>query len=76
MDKQKQWLIEAYVKKLIALSKIRVLKSFDNNVTETDPIDEIDKIFLEVGKFTDFNDSKVRIRIKICNYVGFLPNVY
>ncbi|XP_055535925.1 tripeptidyl-peptidase 2 [Wyeomyia smithii] len=63
MDKQKQQLLEAAQKKLIALCKLRVIKSVvdSNEVGEpdADKLDEIDQIFGDVGKFIDYNDSKV-----------------
>lgn len=63
MDKQKQQLLEAAQKKLIALCKLRIIKSVvdSNEVGDAgvDQLEEIEQIFSDVGKFTDYNDSKV-----------------
>ncbi|XP_058831362.1 tripeptidyl-peptidase 2 [Topomyia yanbarensis] len=63
MDKQKQQLLEAAQKKLIALCKLRVIKTVvDTNEVgdaEADQLEEIEQIFSDVGKFVDYSDSKV-----------------
>ncbi|XP_055627054.1 tripeptidyl-peptidase 2 isoform X2 [Toxorhynchites rutilus septentrionalis] len=63
MDKQKQQLLEAAQKKLIALCKLRVIKAVvDSNEVgdgSGDQLEEIEQIYNDVGKFTDYNDSKV-----------------
>ncbi|XP_058459815.1 tripeptidyl-peptidase 2 [Malaya genurostris] len=63
MDKQKQQLLEAAQKKLIALCKLRVIKALiDSNEigdAEVDQLEEIEQIFCDVGKFIDYSDSKV-----------------
>ncbi|XP_053683189.1 tripeptidyl-peptidase 2 [Sabethes cyaneus] len=64
MDKQKQQLLEASQKKLIALCKLRIIKTIvDTNEVPGEPdaekLEEIDQIFGDVGKFIDYNDSKV-----------------
>lgn len=63
MEKQKATLLDAYVRKVIALGKIHLIES---KLGETDPskrpsvtLEDIDTIFLEVGKFIDTNDPKV-----------------
>lgn len=65
MEKQKATLLDAYVRKVIALGKIYVIES---TLGETDPskrplvnLEDIDTIFLEVGKFIDTNDPKVSL---------------
>lgn len=74
MDKEKATLLEAYVRKAIALSKIRLIEVFQvkgspvksdaskeelNIPSKTDTLDELDDIFENVGKFIDCTDSKV-----------------
>lgn len=63
MEKQKATLLDAYVRKVIALGKIHLMES---KLGETDPLkklsinlEDIDTLFLEVGKFIDTNDPKV-----------------
>lgn len=63
MDKQKTTLLDAYVRKVIALGKIHLIESKQG---ETDSakksslnLDEIDAIFVELGKFVDVTDPKV-----------------
>lgn len=63
MEKQKATLLDAYVRKVIALGKIYLIEL---KLRETDPskrasvnLEDIDTIFLEVGKFIDTNDPKV-----------------
>lgn len=69
MDKQKATLLDAYVRKVIALGKINLIEA---KLYEADPtkkstvnLDDIDAIFVEVGKFIDTNDPKV---IQILNF--------
>ncbi|KAL1392834.1 hypothetical protein pipiens_012189 [Culex pipiens pipiens] len=63
MDKQKQQLLEAAQKKLIALCKLRLIKAVvDSNEVgdaEVDQLTEIEQIFNDVGKFIDYSDAKV-----------------
>ncbi|XP_055608253.1 tripeptidyl-peptidase 2 isoform X1 [Uranotaenia lowii] len=66
MDKQKQQLLDASQKKLIALSKLRTIKATveANEVVgdaslATEQLEEIEQIFNDVGKFIDYTDSKV-----------------
>lgn len=80
MEKQKQVLIEAYVKKFIALSKLRAIELKassrsepgeslmigDQNILEQTGSktlsacdDELNDIYLEIGKFIDYMDAKV-----------------
>lgn len=63
MEKQKATLLDAYVRKVIALGKIYLIEL---KLGEADPskrpsinLEDIDTIFLEVGKFIDSNDPKV-----------------
>lgn len=54
MEKQKQQLLEAYVKKAVALGKLSVIQeNFEN-------ADEIDALMVDAMKFADVNDLKVR----------------
>lgn len=62
MDKQKSTLLEAYVRKIIALGKLGLLDS--QSATQKDALsaytaDDIDAIYTEVGKFIDYTDPKV-----------------
>lgn len=63
MDKQKANLLDAYVRKVIALGKINIIEShqkqFDPPKKVTSVVDDIDVIFTEVGKFIDLYDQKV-----------------
>lgn len=63
MDKQKQQLLDAAQKKLIALSKLRVIKAvLDSNEVGDDGVDQqenIELLFTDIGKFIDYNDTKV-----------------
>lgn len=62
MDKQKQQLLDAAQKKLIALSKLRVIKAVvDSNEVGDDGVDQlenIEQLFSDIGKFIDYNDTK------------------
>lgn len=72
MEKKKSTLVEAYVRKTIALSKIRLIEDFQSkeNVEvhdlpdgsiDTNPFAwaEVDNIYMEVTKFVDCWDPKV-----------------
>lgn len=62
MDKQKSQLLEAYMKKTIAMGKLIMIKNLEQEPTgEAQPDDELDNIMMEVMKFIDFNDPKVKI---------------
>lgn len=65
MDKQKTNLLDAYVRKVIALGKINTIEAKQCEVESTKKVtavaDDIDAIFTEVGKFTDYYDQKVGI---------------
>lgn len=60
MDKQKTQLLEAYVKKAVAVGKLAMIKSLEDETTESD--DELDNLLNEIMKFTDLNDPKVFIQ--------------
>jgi len=64
MEKQKNALLEAYAKKLIAIVKLNVFNQ--NSIESGDNInlEDIDTIFNEIGKYTDYTDSKVFIYCK------------
>lgn len=61
MDKQKGTLIDAYVRKIIALGKIGLIENHQSKKEPKLPytLDDIDTIYTEVGKFIDYTDSKV-----------------
>lgn len=60
MDKQKQQLLEAYLKKAVAIGKLLMLQSVQQEAAEAQNPDELDNIMVEATKFVDFNDTKVR----------------
>lgn len=55
MDKQKSCLLEAFVRKGVALSKLYLIGEDD----EESPIDELNTIYIEIGKLIDYTDLKV-----------------
>lgn len=59
MDKQKQQLLEAYVKKAVVLGKLSLINDQRQETSEAATADELDNFMVEVMKFVDFNDSKV-----------------
>lgn len=60
MDKQKSQLLEAYMKKTIAMGKLIMIKNLEQEPTQEAQVDdELDNILIEVMKFIDFNDPKV-----------------
>lgn len=64
MDKQKSTLLEAYVRKIIAVGKLRLLEAQTQTATQKDAsqlytAEDIDAIYTEVGKFIDYTDPKV-----------------
>lgn len=62
MDKQKFTLLEAYVKKAVALSKLQLIETFQSADESTNhSLDELNNIYTEVGKFIDYCDAKVGI---------------
>lgn len=62
MDKQKSALLEAYVKKIIAQGKVFIMENkSESGADSTQSLDEFDNLFNDVGKFCDYNDSKVNI---------------
>lgn len=69
MDKQKSNLLDAYVRKVIALGKINLTElkqaEIDPNKKPTAVADDIDAIYTELGKFTDYNDQKVNKNMKM-----------
>ncbi|KAJ6642678.1 Tripeptidyl-peptidase 2 [Pseudolycoriella hygida] len=74
MDKQKFTLLEAYVKKTVALSKLQLIKAFqDAEVNNDNSLDELNNIYTEVGKFIDYFDAKVQL---ITLWHGFMHQQY
>lgn len=61
MDKQKSTLLDAYVRKMIALGKLGLneAQSTSQKDVKQTYTDEIDAIYTEVGKFIDYTDPKV-----------------
>lgn len=63
MEKQKTQMLEAYMKKIIAMGKLIMIKNLEQEATtpeaKTDDDDDLDNILVEVMKFIDFNDPKV-----------------
>lgn len=66
MDKQRSTLLDAYVRKFIALGKIFLIETKIGGMDPT-KVDmtalwsELDQIYTEIGKFIDYNDPKVKI---------------
>ena len=58
MDKQKQQLLEAFVKKATVNGKLLAIQSHEQEATESQ-VDELDNMMTEMLKFVDFNDAKV-----------------
>lgn len=58
MDKQKQQLLEAFMKKVIVTGKLLVIQGQQQETVEV--TDDLDCLITEVLKFVDFNDTKVR----------------
>lgn len=63
MDKQKTNLLDAYVRKVIALGKINIIETHQKQTDPTKKVtavaDDIDTLFTEAGKFIDQYDQKV-----------------
>lgn len=62
MDKQKSTLLDAYVRKMIAIGKLGLLEvqsATQKELKQLYTADEIDTIYTEVGKFIDYTDTKV-----------------
>lgn len=57
MDKQKQQLLEAFVKKAVVIGKLSLLET----AVDTQSADELDNLSVEMTKYVDFNDTKVRV---------------
>lgn len=58
MEKQKQQLVDAFLKKAIALGKLNVVQQVDLTAEATSDSD-LDNIIIEMSKFVDINDLKV-----------------
>lgn len=68
MEKQRTTLLDAFVRKVIALGKIYLIESklgeTDSSKRPSVTLEDIDTIFLEVAKFIDTNDTKVSSKFK------------
>ncbi|CRK95491.1 CLUMA_CG008960, isoform A [Clunio marinus] len=58
MDKQKQQILEAFVKKATAMGKLLAIQNVKNISAEQPTSDDLDNLLIEMGKFIDFNDIK------------------
>lgn len=61
MDKQKQQLVEAYLKQSVVLGKLLAIQNIQQDASEAMNPEELNNLMAEVMKFVDFNDSKVRL---------------
>lgn len=62
MDKQKSTLLDAYVRRIIAIGKLGLLdgqSATRREIKQLYTADEIDAVYTEVGKFIDYTDPKV-----------------
>lgn len=68
MDKQKQTLVDAFVRKIIATTKLQILVQLNEVGGDNDLLSlEFDQSFVtdtqnlytDLGKFVDYNDQKV-----------------
>lgn len=61
MDKQKNLLMEAFVRKGVAISKVYVIDKIQSKEfnKETELLDELEGIYMEIGKFIDLSDLKI-----------------
>lgn len=64
MDKQKTTLLDAYVRKFIAIGKLHTIavKLNETEATKSDetiPWTELDSIYTDLGRFIEYNDQKV-----------------
>jgi len=58
MDKQKQQLLEAYMKKGVSVSKLMMIQKHQQETGDA-PNDELDNLMVDMAKFVDFNDTKL-----------------
>lgn len=58
MDKQKQQLVDAYLKKAVAMGKLSLIQQHENSAGENVG-EELDNVLIEMTKFVDVNDLKV-----------------
>lgn len=60
MERQRTTLLDAYVRKAIALGKTDVIESTKTeSYSRVAVLSEMDQIYLEIGKFIDYYDPKV-----------------
>lgn len=61
MEKQKQQLLEAYIKKAVAIGKLLVIQNLQQVTGESMNADELDNLMADMMKYVDFNDPKVSL---------------
>lgn len=59
MDKQKQQLLEAYVKKAVVIGKLYLINDHLQETSEPVNADDLEALMIEALKYVEFNDSKV-----------------
>lgn len=67
MDKQKQQLLEAYLKKAVVTGKLLMMQGLQQETTEVQSVEELDNLVSEIMKFVDFNDVKVSSPLLSCS---------
>lgn len=61
MDKQKQVLTEAFVRKMSALSKLQIIEEREKQEASSENfMKEVDNLYIEMGKFVSYTDEKVK----------------
>jgi tripeptidyl-peptidase II len=61
MDKQKSQLLEAYVKKAVAVGKLALIKCVEQETSAAENEEDLTTLMVEITKFVDFNDPKVKL---------------
>lgn len=64
MDKQKQQLLEAFVKKAVALGKMNIIQKMSQETSEGVAVgsaDEMDELLVDAMKYADLTDAKVSL---------------
>lgn len=77
MDKQKSNLLDAYVRKAIALGKINAVEAYQHELDSakkvTSVADDVEAIFNDAAKLTDCFDQKVKNSVIYWKYYQKLP---